>query len=163
MKDYKDKHNMHQGIIHDENRKVCYRLDPIICNNNFMKHSYISAVFHQQSWLTGKRFILNITTHDRFPHFYYTLFTLVWLHFSKTGYDVTKRTGEASHVNEQLRRSVRGSHGCWVAGCERTCVTDKTFKSRHLQKCGVREAGEEIITMMMKWVERWLVFIYDWL
>lgn len=171
-KDYKDKHNMHQWIIHNKNRKVRYWLDQIICfTNNFIKHSYISAVFHQQSWFKGKRFILNITAHDRhsFPHFYCTLFTLVWLHFSKTGYDVTKRTGEASHVNEQLRRTVKDSHGCWVAGCERTRVTDKTFKSRHLQKCGVREAGEEIIIMMIKWVERWwevsisLWFVGKWL
>lgn len=59
------------------------------------------------SWFKGKR--------KNTWHMFISLFLLylihpnppVWLHFSKTGYDVTKRTGEASHVNEQLRRTVK--------------------------------------------------------
>lgn len=120
------------------------------------------------SWLKGKRFILNITTHDRhsFPHFYYTLFTLVWLHFSKTGYDVTKRTGGASHVSEQLRRSVKGSHGCWVAGCERTCYRQDVQKqtsadvwcerSRRGNNNNDDKVGGEVISIHLGLVGKWL-------
>lgn len=139
--------------------------------NYFKKHSYISAVFHEKifhkSWFKGKRknTILHVTDVNLLV-FYCTLSTLVWLHFSKTGYDVAKRTGEASHVNEQLRRTVKEP---WMLGSwmwADMCYRRDVQKHRHLQKCDVREAGRVSGSkgnkIIMKWVGRWWVIVLVW-